>query len=802
MGFWRLLLGLLVIGSHFGGLFNLAGAAPVFAFFVLSGYLMALVIERSYGFSPAGTGRFYLNRALRIIPLLGFYLLATLALLLLRGDLGYFVTPIEPLYLPIGREGGSGIDFNLFTSWGFPPYIFSGGAALAPQTWSLVTEWIFYLLAPLLALLHARARPVFFAVFAMSLGLVVYVLAAGDDFATYVARNFLSTLSVFMAGMLIYYQRHRFRRIPGRPVVAALLMAVFVWIIVGPGASETAPFIELFFVMLGLALAMTAVLSSFRWPGWLRRADAVAGNIAYGVFVNQYFAVLVAFSFAEVVFELTGSFSFPMQHPGWSAAITSVVLAWLTYVVLERPLESRRDRIRGRAVRPSGGETGPTETSRPLRTPQSRGTLLVGVIGLAALAAFLVLWGDPPQLQWKPARTLSAGAGGTAIDVGASQRGETVAVWTDRAGRVHAAVRLPGQEFKALAPPAPSADRALEVHVMVDRAGGTVAIWRAAGAGRSADHPVQASFRAAGQLAWSLPVALTPDSEPGIVGDVNYAGAVSVAWRQRDARSGALELRLVRPVPAAPAPAAVPAQPEPTTLAAGLPGTARIGDLAVTEADTTAVWVQRNRIGAVTVTGEAPPQRRWLAIGNTSQPRVAVDGGGAVGVVWQRTLADGRTIAELSRHGAEQAFGHAERIGAGSQPDVAFDRRGRLAVAWRAPGGAVEHATALMGEPLGERGTALASGGTGHPLVVGDAQSSFTIVADTRGGGLVSTTKRSMLAWSAPQQIAGAGAGAYAVAPMVAGASAAVWRSGEAVIGSLRLWRGGAGNSPLLIPRT
>jgi hypothetical protein len=289
-------------------------------------------------------------------------------------------------------------------------------------------------------------------------------------------------------------------------------------------------------------------------------------------------------------------------------------------------------------------------------------------------------------------------------------------------------------------------------------------------------------------------VDLASDAEPGVVADVNYAGFVFVAWLQRDDRGG-LVLRGRRPMPG-------PPQPAPVTLADGLPVSARMGDLAVTEGDATVVWEQDGRVGSVTATGEVAGEPRWLASGGASAPRIAADGGGSAGVVWQRRLADGSTVAELSRQVPEQPFGPPERLGAGSVPDVAFDRRGGFTAAWRDPRGAVAVVGGPVVEPLVGPVTIGGPGGSGPPVVLGDAQASFTIAATGADRRLWSATKRPGHAWGAPEAVGGSHPDAYAAAPISAGAAVAVWRSGDRVGAALRLWRSGAGNSPLLIPRT
>jgi len=66
-GVYRTVLALAVAAAHLGGLPTGAHYA-VFGFFILSGYLMTLVLHQTYGYSKAGFLKYALNRALRIFP--------------------------------------------------------------------------------------------------------------------------------------------------------------------------------------------------------------------------------------------------------------------------------------------------------------------------------------------------------------------------------------------------------------------------------------------------------------------------------------------------------------------------------------------------------------------------------------------------------------------------------------------------------------------------------------------------------------------------------------------------------------
>jgi peptidoglycan/LPS O-acetylase OafA/YrhL len=347
MGLYRLALSLIVVMFHFGGYPPLAGRVAVFAFFCLSGYLMALVIERAYGFGIGGWMRFYLNRALRLVPLFLAIIALTLLILDARGGRYFFIDPFEGLFLNVEKgpdvlRSGLALKFDVAT---LP--VLSGSTSLVPQSWSLVIEGFFYASAPLLALIHSRARPAFYLLMVASLALNVYVLAAGLDFGTWVYQNYFAALWVFLLGMTLYYERARFAGLPWKNLVAGVTFGAF-FILVARSPEVN---VELgFYVGIPLAACLTVVLAQVRWPPRLRRIDRFAGDLAYGVFLNHFAAALLVLTANEFVLRERGTFNFfgrvnQVEFGHWTATV-SLVLAAAMFMLIERPMQAWRDRVR------------------------------------------------------------------------------------------------------------------------------------------------------------------------------------------------------------------------------------------------------------------------------------------------------------------------------------------------------------------------------------------------------------------------------------------------------------------------
>ena len=161
MGTFRFLLALSVIASHVGPIPNFyppGGHTSVQAFFVLSGFYMALVLTYKYT-GPNQISLFLTNRFLRIYPPYLFILfISALYIYFIRYPLplSYDIQPTYFRDCSIGQELNFGQDITLFFGSnnegaialqnGSLPSLY--GCYLLPQGWSLGMELIFYLLAP------------------------------------------------------------------------------------------------------------------------------------------------------------------------------------------------------------------------------------------------------------------------------------------------------------------------------------------------------------------------------------------------------------------------------------------------------------------------------------------------------------------------------------------------------------------------------------------------------------------------------------------------------------------------------
>lgn len=148
LGAYRYLLSLLVVFNHHVWMVfdhvNWMGQYPVYTFYTLSGFLMTLVLHKTYGYGVGGCIRFLFNRCLRLYPAYWVAITTTIALLLVFPDApaskGNMLVPDHShiVYLP-ERLGGYLWNYGiLFMTWGVKP-------ALVFPVWSLHVELVWYL---------------------------------------------------------------------------------------------------------------------------------------------------------------------------------------------------------------------------------------------------------------------------------------------------------------------------------------------------------------------------------------------------------------------------------------------------------------------------------------------------------------------------------------------------------------------------------------------------------------------------------------------------------------------------------
>lgn len=206
LGTWRFFLSFLVVISHlWKDMIGGPAAYAVWGFYVLSGYLMTLVLNEKYGSDINGLKRYAHNRFLRIYPLYWLATILGLLALLILPSLGIVPSLLNPAFNIPQTLGDYWHNLTLIP-------IFGGNRFLVPVSGALATEIGAYILMPFIA----------FSRRASILGLILSLIAninlglTIDDFALNFATRYSSFLSCYIAfafGSLTYHHRNQFSKL-------------------------------------------------------------------------------------------------------------------------------------------------------------------------------------------------------------------------------------------------------------------------------------------------------------------------------------------------------------------------------------------------------------------------------------------------------------------------------------------------------------------------------------------------------------------------------------------------------------
>ena len=349
MGVLRLLLALSVLighSDHSGGLAAFDTTVAVRAFYMISGFYMALVLCTKYQGKPYYV--FIRSRYLRLFPAY----FATILLTCLYGWITFQVRgtvewpfqdwlrtlkDLEPgtlATLALSNAFIFGQDLLSYcgvTTWGsLAAWLPGNGQAnpagaymLIPQAWTLGIELSFYLIAPFLA---RRGAWFLGGLFLLTLGSRLYlamppVQGTGEDPFGY--RFFPFELAFFCLGMLAYkgYALLKRKNVPqGLGVAVALAgAAAFAW-------AQARPQAWMAYAFLAVAIPFLFLVSK----NW--KLDRMVGELSYPVYVTHMLVLKGLEQFTAWGTEL----------PGIAATL---VLSALLHLLVDKPLDRWRENL-------------------------------------------------------------------------------------------------------------------------------------------------------------------------------------------------------------------------------------------------------------------------------------------------------------------------------------------------------------------------------------------------------------------------------------------------------------------------
>ena len=280
LGLLRFVLALMVVAAHLsGGIQFLShwGVFAVFGFYLVSGYLMAVILNETYSFKFLP---FTANRFLRLFPI--YYLVA------LGSAVVIFFVPSASRFHPAWE-----IKYRLIDLLGngliFPFEFYDASFRLIPPTWSVAVELVNYFL---LWLIVARSRKLAITTLLFALAYHVIGLATGLD---WVKRYypFYAALLPFSLGACIYFFRSLLFSLSTLALQRISIFSFLTWvanlIVCGVVAGVGGRYFDFFFyVNLVCLLAFVSCLTTPAFSVLFKRSGKALGDLAYPIFLTHW----------------------------------------------------------------------------------------------------------------------------------------------------------------------------------------------------------------------------------------------------------------------------------------------------------------------------------------------------------------------------------------------------------------------------------------------------------------------------------------------------------------------------------
>jgi peptidoglycan/LPS O-acetylase OafA/YrhL len=343
---------------------DILGRYAVFGFYILSGYLMTLIMHETYGFHKEGRIKFIMNRFLRLYPMYWVAALFTLVLIYFVGA-GVVKEFHESMFTPTDLKSALGNAMIIFPSW-YPARV---NPRLVPQAWALTVEIFFY------ALICVGVSKTFFrttAWFILSLMYVGFTFFAGEFSVDRYFSIAAASLPFSIGGLLYFFSKNAKSRsffmkfkLSTNILLAVMIINVIAWILVHRefliGMQRESKFVEIGFYLniLICSVLIFSIIMGGKVAFVGRRGDKFIGDLSYPIYLMQWQVGLL------VSFLLFGTPFHGFAPQGLESLIVSIfvvfVLSIAVVYLLDRPVQTVRNKIkasltreRGQTIRSSG----------------------------------------------------------------------------------------------------------------------------------------------------------------------------------------------------------------------------------------------------------------------------------------------------------------------------------------------------------------------------------------------------------------------------------------------------------------
>ena len=344
-GLYRTCLALAVVATHLLKVPVIGGYA-VQAFFILSGFLMTTIMNRNYGYSLKGVASFAVNRFLRLYPSYWVIVLLSVGVIMFWGE-GSVRAYHSAIYLPASPTEWLQ-NLSLVYTNTIPMYV---SPRLAPPTWALTVELLFYML---IALGLSRGKKLTCLWFFVSILYIIYVYISGLD-PSYRYLHVLSGSLPFSIGAMAYHYGDQIKNVSQRYSTQGWLLAFSMIFLMNSVLAAlaihvwSAPVVVLlcFYANICINFGIIAILINRPKLPISAAFDKKIGDYSYPLYLCHWQAGFVAsmllFGRPERGPSLYGGFAFLL------ALIISGMVSYVTIRYVDHPIERLRSKIRAKS---------------------------------------------------------------------------------------------------------------------------------------------------------------------------------------------------------------------------------------------------------------------------------------------------------------------------------------------------------------------------------------------------------------------------------------------------------------------
>ncbi|MCP5066706.1 MAG: acyltransferase [bacterium] len=331
-GTFRFVLALLVVVTHLDQSIWWSGPYAVFGFYLISGYLMCLVLNQRYGFAAAGLGAYAVNRFLRIYPPYWFACGISAAIVGLLGQPAA-TQLFGPWQLPAAT-------MDWIDNLGIVTLPTGNANRLIPPSWALRVELFYY---AVIGLGLGRTRKLAVVWVAVSIGYHVYLAYTGAGWTQKYYPIAAASLP-FSLGALLYHSRAALvANIRVSTAMLALVLAIWATnLVLDPMAFGGVLGSFRYYLNLACVTAVAASLCALEVRRRsLLRIDARLGDLAYPIYLT-HMPVGLAVAATGI------GPSSPNSQLLFASLLPILFVSWLTLRLVSDPIENLRSNVKAR----------------------------------------------------------------------------------------------------------------------------------------------------------------------------------------------------------------------------------------------------------------------------------------------------------------------------------------------------------------------------------------------------------------------------------------------------------------------